>query len=367
MSRAMRVLFFGSYDVHQHPRVQVLQEGLAARGHEILECNAPLGFDTAARVRVVKQPWRAPELGVRLTRAWARLWRMSRAMPYADAVLVAYMGHFDVHLARRLWPDRLILLDHFISARDTALDRGATSKGLLGVLGRLDRAAVDAADIPFVDAEGHLDLLEPEKRGQAVVVPIGAPSAWYHRPDRAAESTLRVVYHGTYTPLQGAPVIGDAIGWLAGDPRIVFTMVGDGQDRGRTHELAARNQHVVWHSWVEQSRMPALVAGHDVCLGIFGTTPKGLRVVPNKAYQGAAAGCAVLTSDTEPQRRALGEAAVYVPPGDATALAEALRLLADDRERVRELREAAYRHADEFFRPSAVVAALHARLVARSA
>jgi hypothetical protein len=51
--------------------------------------------------------------------------------------------------------------------------------------------------------------------------------------------------------------------------------------------VAARNQHV-WRGWVEQSRMPALVAGHDVCLGIFGTTPKGLRVVPNKAYQARA-------------------------------------------------------------------------------
>jgi glycosyltransferase involved in cell wall biosynthesis len=363
----VRVLFFGSYDVRQHPRVQVLKEGLAARGHEIEECNAPLGFDTAARVRAVKQPWRAPEFGVRLMLAWARLWRKSRFVPPADAILVAYMGHFDVHLARRLWPDRPILLDHFVSARDTALDRGATSDGLLRLLGRLDRAAVNAADIPFVDAEGHLDLLEPEKREHAVVVPIGAPSRWYRPPEHGSGSALKVVYHGTYTPLQGAPVIGEAIGQLAGDPGIQFTMVGDGQDRSRTVELASANPHVQWRGWVDQSQMPALVAEHDVCLGIFGTTPKGLRVVPNKAYQGAAAGCAVLTSDTKPQRRALQEAAVYTPPGNAGALAEALRSLADDPGRVWELRAAAYRHADEFFRPSAVVAALHERLQARAA
>ena len=55
---------------------------------------------------------------------------------------------------------------------------------------------------------------------------------------------------------------------------------------------------------------PALVAGHDVCLGIFGTGVKAQLVVPNKVYQGAAAGCAVVTSDTAPQRRALGENAV---------------------------------------------------------
>ena len=73
------------------------------------------------------------------------------------------------------------------------------------------------------------------------------------------------------------------------------------------------------------ANLPALVAGHDVCLGIFGTGDKALRVVPNKVFQGAAAGCAIVTSDTAPQRRALGDAAVLVPPGDPEALAAALR------------------------------------------
>ena len=54
-------------------------------------------------------------------------------------------------------------------------------------------------------------------------------------------------------------------------------------------------------------------------------------MVPNKVFQGAAAGCAVVTSDTAPQRRVLGDAAVLVPPGDPAALAEALRSLAADR------------------------------------
>ena len=42
----MRILFFGTYDVKSHPRVGVLAEGLRAHGHEVTECNAPLGLDT---------------------------------------------------------------------------------------------------------------------------------------------------------------------------------------------------------------------------------------------------------------------------------------------------------------------------------
>ena len=104
------------------------------------------------------------------------------------------------------------------------------------------------------------------------------------------------------------------------------------------------------------------MAEHDVCLGIFGTGDKALRVVPNKVYQGAAAGCAVITSDTAPQRRVLGDAAVLVPPGDAGALAAALLRLADDRGALLKLRHAARQLAAERFTPEQIVEPLVPRL-----
>src|SRR5439155_14097650 len=125
--------------------------------------------------------------------------------------------------------------------------------------------------------------------------------------------------------------------------------------------LAAGNPHVTLRAWVPAADLPAVVAGHDVNLGIFGTTPKALAVVPTKVYQGAAAGCVVVTSDTAPQRAALDGAAVLVPPGDAAALADALRALAADHGRAAELARRARARAEEAFRPEAVVAALRGR------
>ena len=87
-------------------------------------------------------------------------------------------------------------------------------------------------------------------------------------------------------------------------------------------------------------------------------------MVPNKVFQGAAAGCAVVTSDTAPQRAALGDAACFVPPGDGAALAAALRRLADDRDELARLRRAAAERATRDFTPSAVVTELRARLAA---
>src|SRR5437660_1791208 len=70
-------------------------------------------------------------------------------------------------------------------------------------------------------------------RDRAVVVPVGAPSAWFAEPSTSDGEPLRVVFFGLYTPLQGAPVIGAALARLAGEP-IAVTMVGHGQDEAAT-------------------------------------------------------------------------------------------------------------------------------------
>jgi glycosyltransferase involved in cell wall biosynthesis len=361
-----RVLFFGTYDARRYPRVRVLQEGFAALGDDVLECNVPLRLDTATRVKMLRRPWLVPLLAVKLAATWFRLIARSRHCRGVDLVVVGYMGHFDVHLARLLWPRTPVALDHLVSARDTALDRRVSSRWLVRVLEWLDRAAVGAAHFPCVDTAEHRERVPTGARGRSVVVPVGAPSDWFYSPVRMASERLRVVFFGSFTPLQGAPVIGEALRLLADDDRFAFTIVGRGQDYDETR-AAARAANVEWIDWVEPELLPYLVACHDVCLGIFGTGPKALRVVPNKVFQGAAAGAAIVTSDTPPQRQELGDAAAYVPAGDATALADELRSLAADRERLWELRRAAFTRASERFHPAAVIEPLNACLTARAA
>jgi glycosyltransferase involved in cell wall biosynthesis len=224
----------------------------------------------------------------------------------------------------------------------------------------IDAAALRSADVVVVDTDEHLAALPDRHRVRGVVVPVGAPRAWFTGASEPSDGPLRVVFFGLYTPLQGTPVIGAALRELAGDG-IEVTMVGDGQDAAATR-AAAGDTAVRWLDWVPSAELPALVAGHDVCLGIFGTGPKALRVVPNKVFQGAAAGCAIVTSDTAPQRRALGDAAVLVPPGDPAALASALRTLAGDREALAGARKAARALAAEAFAPERVVGPLLDRL-----
>ncbi len=366
----LRVLGFGTYDVRAHPRAGIILEGLRASGDEVVEFNEPLGIDTAQRVAMLRSPWLAYRLALRLAASWARLVRRRFAQRSRfDAVLVGYLGHFDVLLARLLYPRRTLVLDQMIFAADTARDRGVNGGVKLRLLDALDRLAVRAADVIVLDTAEHVDLLPPVARGKAVVVPVGAPAAWFaagqSRP-AAVPGRLRVAFFGLYTPLQGAAVIGAALGRLAGHPEIAVTMIGKGQELAAARAAAAGNPAVTWLDWVPAEELPILMAGHDVCLGIFGVTPKAQRVVPNKVYQGAAAGCVIVTSDTPPQHRMLGEAAVFVPPGDATALAGALLSLAADPARVAALGTAARETATSRFTARAVVGPLRERLTGAS-
>ena len=369
----MRIIIFGTYDASAHPRIASISEGLAARGFDVAECNIPLGLDTAARVDMLARPWKAGGLAARLARRWLGLARMARRMGTPDAVVVGYLGHFDVHLARLLYRrGRVpIVLDHLVSASGTAKDRRldggprqrAAHAHRLGRAARSRRRAGGHRGAPSAAARA----VPAEGGGGA-----GRRAAPWHAAGRAAAEDararrratsrpLRVVFYGLFTPLQGTPVIGEALGLIAGAD-IEVTMIGRGQDEAATKRAAAANQSVRWLDWVPAADLPAVVAGHDVCLGIFGTGDKALRVVPNKVYQGAAAGCAVITSDTAPQRRVLGDAAVLVPPGDAAALAAALLRLADDREALLKLRHAARQLAAEQFTPEQIVEPLVARL-----
>src|ERR1700756_2718507 len=107
----MRTIIFGTYDTAMHPRIATIAEGLAARGFDVTECNIPLGLSTADRVDMLAKPWKVGGLVARLANRWLGLAAKARhlnqdSLGRPDTVVVGYLGHFDVHLARLLYPRR---------------------------------------------------------------------------------------------------------------------------------------------------------------------------------------------------------------------------------------------------------------------
>lgn len=370
----MRIVAFGTYQSDSHPRVRVLIEGLRANGHQVVEVNEPLGLSTADRVSMLKKPWTAVGLVVKLGARWSTLWRRGRAegrVATPDAVLVGYLGHFDVHLAKRIFRGSPVVLDHLVFAAGTAVDRGARSGLLTSALDLVDRRALAAADLIVLDTAEHSARVPAELSDRTVVVPVGADADWFAAGDRAVGSPeptapVRAVFFGLYTPLQGAVTIGAALARLPAlgidSTQLLVTMIGTGQDLAAAAAAAGPDAPARWIDWVDPQELPSLVAAHHIALGIFGTTAKGANVVPNKVYQAAAAGCAIVTSDTAPQRRMLGGAAEFVPAGDADSLAEALARLVKDRSLLAVRRSQARETAHRLFTGSAVAGPLVAKL-----
>ena len=187
----MRIIIFGTYDSSAHPRIASISEGLAARGFDVAECNIPLGLDTAARVDMLARPWKAGGLAARLASRWLGLARMARRMGTPDAVVVGYLGHFDVHLARLLYRRGRVpvVLDHLVSASGTAKDRRLDGGPRQKALRLIDSAALRAADVVLVDTEEHREPLPERYQAKAVVVPVGAPAPWHAAGRDASEGS----------------------------------------------------------------------------------------------------------------------------------------------------------------------------------
>ena len=148
-------------------------------------------------------------------------------------------------------------------------------------------------------------------------------------------SRSRALFVGKLIPLHGLETILAA---ASAAPDLRFRIVGSGQLESLVRK---RPENVDWIPWVDYELLPAELHRAGCALGIFGTSDKAQRVIPNKAFQALACGTPLVTADTPAARELLvhEQSALLVPPGDAGALATALRRLQSDAELRRTLSE----------------------------
>jgi glycosyltransferase involved in cell wall biosynthesis len=270
-------------------------------------------------------PLRALELAL----AEGRL--LARRAPRADAFIVGYPGHFDLPAARRAARGRPLIFNPLVSLADTLVgDRGRFHQGSLAAraLEQVDRRAFRAADVVVADTDADARFFAGfAGLDQVPVCFVGAEERLF-KPGWSQPDRFVALFVGKLIPLQGVETILEA---ARAAPEIDFRLVGSGQLEGL---LAARPANVEHVPWIEYERLPDEIQHSGCALGIFGTTSKAQRVIPNKAFQAIACGAPLVTADTPAARELLvdEESALLVPPGDAAALAGAIRRLAADSE-----------------------------------
>jgi glycosyltransferase involved in cell wall biosynthesis len=254
-----------------------------------------------------------------------------------DLVVFLYPGHVDACVLGPIARLRRIpsTLDVFISLYDTVvLDRALHGKRSPHAFATraLDTIACWSARLVVVDTPEHAEFFASFTRrslDKFAVLWVGADESLY-RPSPDAGDAAPILWYLTYIPLHGFATVARAAAQLAEtDPGRTLRLVGDGQDRPAA-EAAAREMglhNVEFVDAVPECELPDEISRASICLGVFGTSDKASRVVPNKVFQCAAAGRAIVTADTPAIRTAFGDALVTVPVGDAGALAESLRSL----------------------------------------
>ena len=136
---------------------------------------------------------------------------------------------------------------------------------------------------------------------------------------------------------------------------IAFFFAGAGAERDRVEQIVAERQlkNVRLIPRQPKERMPGLWSLCDLALVPLRNSPVFSTVIPSKIFESMGMGVPILMSVPEGEAtRIIREtgAGVCVPPEDPGAMAEAIARLADDPDRVQQLRSAAHAAAPRFSR-----------------
>jgi len=107
-------------------------------------------------------------------------------------------------------------------------------------------------------------------------------------------------FHGKFIPLQGVQYIIKAAHLLADNEDIFFSIIGNGQTFKEATALAKKLnlKNIHFHGKLALEELPSHLRQFDVCLGIFGNTPKTQRVIPNKVYESIAMARPIISAKT---------------------------------------------------------------------
>ena len=213
----------------------------------------------------------------------------------------------------------------------------------------LERFLYKRADVVVVNSPGFIDHVQARGASHIELVPNGADPRMFDphghgtqfRDTYNLKGRFVVMYAGAHGMSNDLGVVLEAASQLQDRTEIALVLMGDGKEKPALQELSAEMNltNLQFIPPQAKAQMSDALEASDACLAILKSVPLYATVYPNKVFDYMAAGRPVLLAINGVIRKVVerAEAGVYVPPGDAQALAEAIRQLADDPERGREM------------------------------
>ncbi len=135
-------------------------------------------------------------------------------------------------------------------------------------------------------------------------------------------------------------------------PAVSWHLLGDGPHKSHCENQAKHIDTIFFENTMPYHDLPERIHKADIILGIFGTTQKASRVIPNKVFQAMASGKPIITrySKAYPsQIRERSSGLIWVKPGDHQSLANAVASLIKAPDTIIKLGQASRRSFEDYF------------------
>ncbi len=235
----------------------------------------------------------------------------------------------------------------------------------------LERFLYRHADVLVVNSPGFIGHVRARGARWVELVPNGADVRMFNPEADGADFRARhnlqgrfvALYAGAHGMSNDLDTLLDAASRLRAHPEIAVVLLGDGKEKPRLQARAAEMglDNVHFLPPVPKTEMPEALAAADACIAILKPIEMYKTVYPNKVFDYMAAGRAVILAIDGVIREAVeaAEGGIAVPPGDAEALADAIRSLAENPQRCKILGANGRRYVEAHFDRAVVAGQLN--------
>ena len=309
-----KVLWWGRFDP-EYSRNRILRQAYAALGWDVIDFH-PL-FSRSADIEALLRRLPAPQL--------------IHVPCFRQRDIAAARRHARRHGLRLLIDPLISAYDKQVFERAKFPEHSVQGERLL----REEQQLFQNADIVLADTSEHARFFI-ETLGVAQekvhVVYVGAEETLFTPAVEAQppNNPIEVLFYGSFIPLQGPQVIIEAARLYRGPP-LSWVLLGNGTLLDDCKKKARGLPNVTFESWLPYADLPDRIRHADILLGVFGTTPKTLRVIPNKVFQALACGKPVVTCRAPGYPAHIGEngeGIIFVTAGRPEELAAAAARLA---------------------------------------
>jgi len=198
------------------------------------------------------------------------------------------------------------------------------------------------ADQVMVNSPGYLEHVRRRGAKQVELIPNGADPSMFHpqakgeawRKAQGLEDKFIALYAGAHGMSNDLDVALDAAALLADSPQIEIILLGDGKEKPRLQARAAQMglTNLRFLPPVSKEEIPLALAGADACFALLKPLEEYKSTYPNKIFDYMAAGRPIALGIDGVIREVVEGAGcgIFCPPGNAPALAAALRRLQAD-------------------------------------